>query len=113
MASVKTSMKHKETLASRSATVSAASCRRKFLRFFPGGFRDETYIDWERDYKWKAHERWNEELSRTEYRKMLQRGEFTEIIARAVRIDSRRGQTAHPARAVRPLLKRRSDGRKG
>ena len=25
-------------------------CRRKFLRFFPGGFRDETYIDWERGY---------------------------------------------------------------
>ena len=30
-------------------------CRRKFLRFFPGGFRDETYLDWERTYKWEAH----------------------------------------------------------
>lgn len=30
----------------------ATRCRRKFHRFFPGGFRDETYIDWERGYKW-------------------------------------------------------------
>ena len=36
----------------------AAACRRKFLRYFPGGFGDETYLDWERDYKWEAHERW-------------------------------------------------------
>ena len=27
---------------------SAMRCRRKFLRFFPGGFADETYVDWER-----------------------------------------------------------------
>jgi hypothetical protein len=31
----------------------AMRCRRKFLRFFPGGFYDETYIDWERGYKWR------------------------------------------------------------
>ncbi len=29
----------------------AAKCRRKFLRFFHEGFRDETYIAWERGYK--------------------------------------------------------------
>jgi len=29
--------------------------RRKFLRFFPGGFRDPTYVSWEREYKWSAH----------------------------------------------------------
>jgi hypothetical protein len=34
--------------------------RRKFLRHFPKGFRDETYLDWERDYKWNAHLRWQE-----------------------------------------------------
>ena len=27
----------------------ALRCRRKFLRQFPGGFRDATYLDWERD----------------------------------------------------------------
>ena len=35
-------------------------CRRKFLKFFPGGFRDEKYIAWERDYKWNAHTKWEE-----------------------------------------------------
>lgn len=64
-------------------------CRRKFLRFFPGGFRDETYLDWERGYKWEAHERWEESLSRDVYHEMLRRGEYSEIVARAVRIESR------------------------
>jgi len=67
----------------------AMRCRRKFLRFFPGGFQDETYIDWERGYKWKAHEQWNEVLDRSTYRALLQKGEFAEIAARAVRIESR------------------------
>ena len=30
---------------------------------FPGGFGDETYIEWERAYKWVAHERWMEQLA--------------------------------------------------
>jgi hypothetical protein len=41
--------------APRALTPGAARARRKFLRFFPGGFADETYVDWERGYKWAAH----------------------------------------------------------
>ncbi|MDQ3754918.1 MAG: hypothetical protein M3371_09320 [Acidobacteriota bacterium] len=67
----------------------AVRCRRKFLRFFPEGFHDETYVAWERDYKWKAHEAWNETLNRATYRRLLREGEFSEIAARAVRIESR------------------------
>lgn len=67
----------------------ALRCRRKFLRFFPGGFQDETYIDWERGYKWQAHEQWNEMLDRATFKSLLNRGEFSEIAARAVRIESR------------------------
>ncbi len=67
----------------------AIRCRRKFLRFFPGGFRDETYLDWERGYKWRAHEQWNEALNRAAYRSLLREEEFGEIAARAVRIESR------------------------
>ncbi len=26
----------------------ATLCRKKFLRYFKRGFRDETYVDWER-----------------------------------------------------------------
>src|SRR4051812_29274731 len=29
----------------------ALGCRRKFLRFFPGGFADPTCVEWERGYK--------------------------------------------------------------
>src|ERR1044071_3127068 len=67
----------------------ALRCRRKFLRFFPGGFADETYIDWERGYKWQAHERVMEELGRRTYRALLNQGRFDEIAQRAVKIESR------------------------
>jgi hypothetical protein len=77
--------------ASRQGQVSAAAmrCRRKFLGYFPGGFRDETYIAWERGYKWEAHEQWNELLNQATYRALLRDGEFSEIAARAVRLESR------------------------
>lgn len=64
-------------------------CRRKFLHYFPGGFTDPTYLDWERDYKQEAHERWQEELPRARYRRLLAAGAYQEIAERAVRIESR------------------------
>ena len=63
----------------------ADKCRRKFLRFFPQGFRDETYIAWERGYKWRAHERLNELLGRSAFQRLLKNGEFVEIGARALK----------------------------
>ncbi len=72
-----------------SVSAGAARCHRKFLRFFPHGFHDETYVAWERGYKWEAHERWDEALNRSAYRALLREGEFAEIAARAVRIESR------------------------
>lgn len=64
-------------------------CRKKFLRFFPGGFRDETYYAWERDYKVAAHERFNEALGGETFRRLLRDGQFAEAASRAVRIESR------------------------
>src|SRR3954466_12543225 len=67
----------------------AQRCRRKFLRYFPEGFRDETYLEWERNYKWEAHQRFEELLGRDTLRAMLREGEFVEAANRAVRIESR------------------------
>lgn len=64
-------------------------CRQKFLRFFPDGFYDETYVDWERDYKWLAHQAWNETLDRQTHHDLILKKDFIEIAARAVRIESR------------------------
>ena len=64
-------------------------CRRKFLRFFPEGFRDETYLAWERDYKLETHRRWEEALNRDEFSRLLGEGNYTEIAARAVRTEQR------------------------
>jgi hypothetical protein len=64
-------------------------CRRKFLRFFPKGFYDQKYVDWERGYKWEAHERWQELLGPADIRDLLQDGKHAEIARRAVTIESR------------------------
>ena len=63
-----------------------ARCRKHFLHYFPDGYRDETYIDWERDYKWAAHEQWEGELNKREYNRLLKAGEHDEAAQRAVRI---------------------------
>ncbi|HEV2913614.1 MAG TPA: hypothetical protein VGX92_10065 [Pyrinomonadaceae bacterium] len=91
MATPKPGRERDTSSAARSGRPSAGAlrCRRKFLRYFPEGFRDETYIDWERDYKWEAHEQWDEMLGRAAYRSLLRDGDFKEIAARAVRIESR------------------------
>jgi hypothetical protein len=74
---------------SKQVSASAMRCRRKFLRYFPGGFRDETYISWERGYKWEAHEQWNELLNRSAYRALLKDEDYAEVASRAVRLESR------------------------
>ena len=63
-------------------------CRRKFRHYFRGAFRDETYLAWERDYKWQAHLRWQEELSAPVLLR-LARSDPSEVARRAVRIESR------------------------
>ena len=68
-------------------TTAAERCRRRFLRFFPDGFADETYLAWERNYKGEAHARWRAELSRRTFRTLP--ADAREIMARAVRIESR------------------------
>lgn len=68
-------------------TSGPARCRRKFLRLFPGGFQDETYLDWERDYKWETHQRWMAALGPSEFARLLDEGNEGEIAARAVRIE--------------------------
>ncbi len=61
--------------------------RRKFLRVFPGGFRDATYLDWERDYKWESHRRWVEQLDVKRFRALLRGGRHDEIARRALKVE--------------------------
>src|SRR5438132_13053757 len=63
---------------------------RKFYRVFPGGFRDETYLAWERDYKWDAHQEWREHLNAAAFRYALDEKRYEDIAARAVRVESGR-----------------------
>jgi hypothetical protein len=64
-------------------------CRRKFLRYFCDGFESEKFIAWERGYKWTAHEQWAKTLGPREMTSLLRQGQFAEIAAHAVRIESR------------------------
>jgi len=63
--------------------------RAKFLHYFPKGFRDPLYEDWERGYKWAAHERWTQTLDQASFRKLLKAGKHREIAAQAVAIEAR------------------------
>jgi len=67
----------------------ADRCRRRFLRFFPEGFRDSTYLAWERDYKAEAHSRWAADLGKSQFRALIKARQFEEIARRAIRIESR------------------------
>src|SRR5882757_2500418 len=67
----------------------ALQARRKFLKHFPGGFRDETYLDWERSYKWDAHKKWDAALNQATFEGLIKAGKFEVIAAIATRIESR------------------------
>jgi hypothetical protein len=67
----------------------ASRCRRKFLHFFPQGFRDPDYLESEREYKWESHLRWNEALGERKFAALLHAQRHDEIAARAVRIEQR------------------------
>jgi len=64
-------------------------CRKKFLYYFPKGFRDSTYQHWERDYKWNAHVEWNSVLNKELFEQLLREKQFIEIATRAVKIETR------------------------
>ncbi len=73
----------------KAATSPPERARKKFLRYFAGGFSDETYLEWERDYKWEVHQHWEEVLSGEEFRRLLDQRKYGEIAARAVRVEQR------------------------
>ncbi|HKQ12806.1 MAG TPA: hypothetical protein VJT80_05195 [Steroidobacteraceae bacterium] len=79
----------RKTPASGRPSSGALRCRRKFLRFFPQGFRDADYLETERDYKWESHLRWCEALDVGEFSALLRAGRHDEIAARAVRVEQR------------------------
>jgi hypothetical protein len=92
----------------------AERCRRKFLRHFPGGFRDATYLDWERGYKVEAHERWMEVLPPDEFRALLEAGRFEDAVARAVAVESRSRHSmlfSFEKMALRDAVRTRPGGR--
>jgi hypothetical protein len=71
------------------STAEARRCRRKFLKFFPKGFRDQKYYAWERGYKVAAHQQWAKDLDSTIFRSLLHAGKYQEIALTAVRIEAR------------------------
>jgi hypothetical protein len=73
--------------AHHSSRASAQRCMRKFLRIFPGGFRDATYLDWEREYKIETHRRWQQALGEIEFRRLLHAQDYGEVATRALRVE--------------------------
>lgn len=65
----------------------ALRSRRKFLRVFPAAFKDETYLDWERDYKVETHRRWEAVLAPPEFCRLLREGQHGDIAAAALKVE--------------------------
>ncbi len=61
------------------------AAKRRFRDIFPRGFADPTYLQWERGYKWAAHQDWQAALDRATWARLLAAGRHTEIAARIVR----------------------------
>jgi hypothetical protein len=72
-----------------SAERARRKCIRKFLYYFPGGYRGKKYQEWERNYKWEAHSRWEEKLNKKEFKTLLAAAEYSEIAKRAIAIESK------------------------
>lgn len=77
-------------------TTSIESPRDKFLRLCPGGFSDPQYLKLERDYKWAAHEEWNNLLNEDEFNRLLDSDECEEIARRAVRVEGKTKKLMSP-----------------
>lgn len=60
-----------------------------FLLHFPKTFHDPKYLEEERDYKWQAHKRWEELLSRPGYEQLIATGDFTEICRRLLVVNGK------------------------
>lgn len=73
----------------RIVAAGAVKARKKFLAVFPRGFADATYIDWERDYKWQAHRRWQERLVEPLFAARLAARDFAGIARDAIAIEGR------------------------
>jgi len=77
------------TVLTRTSKRGPLECRRRFLRQFPAGFSDPTYLAWERDYKWRAHRRWRVEIGgKDAFRAKLEDGLHKDVGAAAVRIEA-------------------------
>lgn len=63
--------------------------KRRFLRFFPKGFRDPKYYAWERGYKWEAHLGFKDALDKASFASLLDAGEYKQIAATCIRLESR------------------------
>jgi len=64
-------------------------CLRKFLYYFPKGYKGQKFQDWERDYKWKAHETWEQQLTKPVFKQLMNEKSYAEIAKRVLAIESR------------------------
>lgn len=65
-----------------------AKHKRRFLKFFPKGFDDERYEQWERAYKWEAHKLWQKTLGKKEFARLLAAEAYDEIASRALKVEA-------------------------
>ena len=73
----------------KSISADGKSCRKKFLHYFPKGFADKKYYDWERGYKWEAHLKWEEVLNENAFSQLIEEKKFEFIANAAIKIETK------------------------
>src|SRR5213075_2141786 len=64
-------------------------CKKKFIHYFKKGYRDQQYMEWERQYKFDASAEFQNELNRNTYLKLLNNSAYEKIASSVVRIESK------------------------
>jgi hypothetical protein len=62
---------------------------RTFLERYPGGFRGETFVTNERDYKWHAHSLFNDELGGKRLGDLLAKGRLADVVRHALHAEQK------------------------
>ncbi|MFT3912624.1 MAG: hypothetical protein QM704_00650 [Anaeromyxobacteraceae bacterium] len=72
-----------------------------FKNLFPAGFTDPRYLKEERDYKWAAHEQFEQTLGKAELARLIDAGDAAELAKRALAVETVSQNLLHPIEKAR------------
>ncbi|MFA6237909.1 MAG: hypothetical protein WC635_11315 [Bacteriovorax sp.] len=75
--------------ATREEKIFKNQCVQRFLSTFPRGFADKKYNKDQREFKWNAHEQWQEALNQGEFKRLMTNKEYLDVALKALSVVSK------------------------